>query len=122
MCTRLIVTSLLEVGVSGVVAPISLSGARSTAEPVSLNTVGHGDVVEHGSGDVTLMITSDSRKPPPAPPLPVPPAVAVSWSMTRNTGELPSRTTSPHEMPADMIAASPINRMRVRMSLALDDL
>src|SRR6185369_10449908 len=49
------------------------------------------------------------------------PRMPWSWSITRNTGELPWRTTSPHETVAAASAASPISRMELRMSSALDD-
>src|SRR2546423_7584262 len=94
---RLIVTSLLVVGSSRFAPPMSLSGARSVTAPMSSNTVGQGCVVEHGGGVTALVMTSDSRLLV-ADVFDDPPRTAPSVSITRYTGELPSRTTSPQEV------------------------
>ncbi len=80
MWKRLIVTSLLVVGAR--FAPMSFSGARSVTAPISSNIVGHGTVVVHGEGEVTLVITSDNRLVVCGPGVPAPRA-AVSKSITR---------------------------------------
>src|SRR4051812_39753251 len=100
---RLMVTSLLLVGAN----EKSLDAVLNSTVPLSLAKQGVCGV--HGSGLVTPRTFERS-------------GAGVSESMTRYIGELPCRTTSPHETLADTMAASPINRMRVRMSLALDDL
>src|SRR5689334_18242261 len=58
---RVIVTSLLVVGTSGVEPPMSFNGARSLTVPLSSNTVGHGEFVVQGGGEVALVMTSDSK-------------------------------------------------------------
>ena len=56
----MIVTSLLVVGDSGAVAPDSLSGARSvTLTVVAEDRRARASSCVHGSGDVTLVMTSE---------------------------------------------------------------
>src|SRR5690349_13820071 len=112
--TRLIVTSLFVVGVNPAAPPTSFSGARSVTEPVSSKTVGHGFADEHGAGVVALVMTSDSRFEV-AWVTDDPPRTAPSVSITRYTGELPSRTTSPHEVNPATTTARPARRMTLRM-------
>src|SRR3954447_9694500 len=111
---RVIVTSLLLVGTNGVAPPMSLSGARSVTVPVSSNTVGQGAEVVHGGGEIALVITSDSRLDD-ATALDDPPRDAASVSITRYTGELPSRTASPHEVAPATTSARPTRRKTLRM-------
>src|SRR6476646_9488345 len=80
--TRLIVTSLLVVGTSGVEPPTSFSGARSVTVPVSSNTVGHGEDDEQGAGEVALVMTSDNKLLLGVE-IDDPPRIAPSVSMTR---------------------------------------
>ena len=56
-------------------------------------------MAEQGAGDVTLVRTSDCNVPLGVPAV-RPPLDACSRSMTRNMGERPSRTTSPHDVVA----------------------
>ena len=105
MWTRLIVTSLFVVGVSGLVAPMFFSGARRITDPLSPKIVGHGVAGVHGVGLVTLVITSEISVFVAAPGV-GPPRTPVSESITRYTGELPWRDTSPQETAAAASAAS----------------
>src|SRR5258708_32201129 len=105
---RLMVTSLFDVGESAVVAPMSFSGARSTTDPLSLKTVGQGVAGVQGGGAVTLVMTSESSVELDAA-VP-PPRLAVSESMTRDTGAPPWRETSPQETAGASTAADPSSR------------
>src|SRR6185295_7898082 len=103
---RVIVTSLLLLGnVDEPGGPTSLGASRSWALPTSLKTVGHGLSGAHGAGVVTFVITSDVRLLTSV--VARLPCAAWSESMTRKTGALPSRTTSPQEIDAASTAASP---------------
>ena len=109
------VTSLLLVGDSAAVAPMSFSGARNCAWPLSPKMVGHGARVVHGSGAVMLVMTSETSVVAGVPACAAP-RIPCSESITRNTGELPWRTTSPHETLAAIIAVRTISRVAMRMS------
>src|ERR1700691_4468727 len=113
---RVTVTALFVVGV-GAVAPVPMSfrDSLSTTSPISLNTVGHGVLSEHGAGDVTLVMTSDVRLPPK--PCGLLPCAASSCVLTRITGDLPVRTTLPHDAPEATSAARVRTRMLVPMPL-----
>src|SRR5262245_24050345 len=118
---RVIVTAFRLDGCAGFAGdPGSFSTMRSVALPTSLKTVGHGLVVLHGGGVVTLVITSDVRLLTSV--VFRLPCAAWSVSITSMTGALLWRTTSPHETDAAMIAASPRILVVLRIQLlALDD-
>jgi hypothetical protein len=99
-----IVTWLFDVG--DVTPVMSLGLIRNVTLPVSLKIVAQGESAEHGGGSVTIVSTSDMRKLDWGPAV-APPLDAVSDWMTRNIGDRPSRTTSPHDAPA---AARPATR------------
>src|SRR5580704_9115815 len=91
------ITWLFVVGVLGVpVVPMSFSASDRLTVPLSAKIVGHGVVVVHGRGVVTIVITLDCSTLVGAPP-PGPPGTPWRLLMMRNTGERPWRTTSPHE-------------------------
>ena len=108
---RVMVTSLLVVGAT----PLTtfLSGARRTTDPVSPKIVGHGAAVVQGAGEVTLVITSETRIVVPAPGVAAP-REPVSESITRKTGDLLSRTTSPHERLPAASAARSVTKLRLK--------
>ena len=111
MRTRVIVTSLFVVGAVGVDDdPTSFSGARRKARPVSLKIVGHGLVGLHGAGAVTIVWTSDNRKPLGMAVV-GPPRSPCNESIVRYTGERPSRTTFPHDTDAAAHVAAAKSRV-----------
>ena len=90
-------TSLFDVGVSVAVAPISLSGARSVTVPLSPKIVGHGDVAEHGAGDVMLVMHVGAQRIAGRAERG---GAALSRQLVDHQitpATLPWRTTSPHE-------------------------
>src|SRR5262249_31606447 len=99
--------------------------SRSCTDPMSLKTVGHGFVALHGAGEVTFVMTAESKVPPNWVGLL--PGAACRLAITRNTADLSLRTTSPHEAVAVMSAANPRNLrafriLRILSSSAFDNL
>src|SRR5438876_2194531 len=87
--------------------------------PPSENTVGHGDFAEHGSGDVTFVMTSEESVPVNVPEAVEEPRAAASESMTSRTGALPCRTTSPQDTVATTSAVSPAGRAHLLIDIDL---
>src|SRR5262245_11937814 len=103
---------------------MSLADSENVTCPESEKIVGHGALVVHGAGDVTLVRTSEVSEPDAVPAV-GPPRTPSSELTTSNTGDRSCRTTSPHDVVAAINPISPATRMPFRIAcasrLALDD-
>src|SRR6266571_1047481 len=92
------------------VTPMSFGSRCMVTCTLSLNTVAHGLVVEHGAGDVTSRWTSENSVVAPDWAEVLPPGCANSESTTIRTGARLSRVTSPQDAAAIAAASTKIRR------------
>src|SRR5262245_43816582 len=111
------VIAFTSVGDDGAAAvPGSLSAMCMVASPASLKIVGHGLSWAHGAGAMTFVITSETSVLAGVATVAAPRIPRIE-STTRYEGARPVRTTSPHDVAAELRATNARNRFRFRMEV-----